>query len=75
MDNGELYYFQEVLLFFDDGGFQGGGILGGDLVLEVFDRVIQVVVVFLEFFRYFQRVFEVFVAGYGQLIDVVIKIY
>lgn len=73
MDNGEPYYLQEVLLLPDDGGLQGGGILGGDLVLEVLDRATQVVVVLPELLRHLQRVLEVLAAGRGQLTDVVIQ--
>lgn len=73
MDNGEPFYLQEVLLLPDDGGLQGGGILGGDLVLEVLDRATQVVVVLPELLRHLQRVLEVLAAGRGQLTDVVIQ--
>lgn len=73
MDNGEPYYLQEVLLLPDDGGLQGGGILGGDLVLEVLDRATQVVVVLPELLWHLQRVLEVLAAGRGQLTDVVIQ--
>lgn len=73
MDNGKPFYLQEVLLLPDDGGLQGGGILGGDLVLEVLDRATQVVVVLPELLRHLQRVLEVLAAGRGQLTDVVIQ--
>lgn len=73
MDNGEPFYLQEVLLLPDDGGLQGGGILGGDLVLEVLDRATQVVVVLPELLRHLQRVLEVLAAGRGWSVALILS--
>ena len=66
-------YLEEVLLLPDDGGLQGGRILGGDLILEVPDRATQVIVVLPELFRHLQSVLQVSTATGGQLADVVVQ--